>query len=251
MHPTDELIPILKKLRMSGVLNTLELRQNQAVEDNLSFSEFLYRLLSDEVERREAKQLKLRLRRASFEYAKTIEDFEFTFNPQIPKSKIIDLATCNFVVKSENIGLIGPAGVGKSHIAQALGHRACQAGYTVLYITAHRMFTELRAARADNSFDRKLARFSGPDLLIVDDLGLQPLNHDEPIALYEIIRQRYQRKAMIITSNRSVEEWYPLFRDELLASAALDRFLHHAHILIMDGQSYRNPPSKWQQSTSN
>lgn len=249
MHPTDELIPILKKLRMSGVLNTMELRQKQAIEDNLSFSEFLYRLLSDEVERREAKQLKLRLRRAAFEYAKTIEDFEFTFNPQIPKSKIIDLATCNFVVKSENIGLIGPAGVGKSHIAQALGHRACQAGYTVLYITAHRMFTELRAARADNSFDRKLARFCGPDLLIVDDLGLQPLNHDEPIALYEIIRQRYQRKAMIITSNRSVEEWYPLFRDELLASAALDRFLHHAHILIMEGQSYRNPPSKWQQST--
>ena len=241
MHATDELVPILKKLRMSGVLETLELRQNQAADDSLAHSEFLYRLLNDEVERREAKQLKLRLRRAQFEHEKTIDDFEFQFNPQIPKAKVIDLATCAFIEKRENVALIGPAGVGKSHISQALGHRACRTGHSVLYATAHQLFGELRAARADNSYDRRLLRYVSPDLLILDDLGLRPLAHDEPVVLYEVIRQRYERGALIVTSNRDIDEWYPLFQDDLLASAALDRFLHHAHVVVMKGKSFRNP----------
>lgn len=111
----------------------------------------------------------------------------------------------------------------------------------MLYVTAHRMFAELRAARADNTQDRRLARFTAPDLLIVDDLGLRPLAQDEPVLLYEVIRQRYERGALVVTSNRAIEEWYPLFQDDLLASAALDRFLHHAHVVVMEGRSYRNP----------
>jgi DNA replication protein DnaC len=241
MHPTDELTTILKKLRLSGVLQTLELRQTQAVEDNLSNVEFLYRLLSDEVERRDGKQLDMRLRRAMFDHAKTIDDFQFQFNPKVPKAKIIDLASCAFVEKHENVALIGPAGVGKSHISQALGHRACRAGFQAIYTPAQRMFAELRASRADGSFERKLLRYTTPDLLIIDDLGLTPLGRDEPVVLYEIIRQRYERGSMIITSNRDVDEWYPLFQDDLLASAALDRFLHHAHVIVMEGKSYRNP----------
>jgi DNA replication protein DnaC len=241
MHVNDELIPILKKLRMSGVLETLELRQKQAAEDDLSHPEFLFRLLSDEVERRESKQLRLRLSRAQFEHATTLDDFEFKFNPQIPKARIIDLATCGFIDKAENVAFIGPAGVGKSHIAQAIGHRACRAGHNAVYVTAHRLFGELRAARADNTQERKLLRFTSPELLIIDDLGLRPLAHDEPVLLYEIIRQRYERGSLIITSNRDIAEWYPLFQDDLLASAALDRFLHHAHVIVMEGRSYRNP----------
>lgn len=241
MHVNDELIPILKKLRMSGVLDTLDLRQRQAAEDNLSHAEFLFRLLSDEVERRESKQLQLRLSRAQFEHATTLDDFEFNFNPQIPKTRILDLATCGFIDKAENVALIGPAGVGKSHIAQALGHRACRAGHNVVYLTANRLFSELRAARADNTQERKLLRFASPELLIIDDLGLRPLAHDEPVLLYEVIRQRYERGSLIITSNRDIHEWFPLFQDDLLASAALDRFLHHAHVIVMQGRSYRNP----------
>ena len=165
MSPTDELIPILKKLRMSGVLQSLEARTRQAVEDDLSHSEFLYHLLHDEVERREAKQLTLRLGRANFEHQKSIEDFDFAFNTNVPKAKVLELATCAFIQKRENILLVGQTGVGKSHLAQALGHRACLAGHLVLYTSAHRMLAQLRAARADNTYDRKLLRYTKPGLL--------------------------------------------------------------------------------------
>lgn len=139
--------------------------------------------------------------------------------------------------------LVGPAGVGKSHVAQALGERACRAGYSVCYTPAHQMLTQLRAARADKSLDRRMLKFTAPDLLIIDDLGLRPLEHDEPVDLYEIIRARYERGAMVITSNRALEEWYPMFLDELMASAAMDRLLHHAHVIVLEGHSYRNPPA--------
>jgi DNA replication protein DnaC len=240
---TDDLIPLLKKLRLSGVLQSLELRTRQAADDDLSHGEFLMRLLSDEVERRDSKQLDMRLRRASFEGPRSIEDFDFHFNPKIPKSKIIDLATCTFVERKENVLLVGHAGVGKSHIAQALGQRACRAGYQALYVSAHDLLTQLRASRADETHDRRLQRFVAPDLLVIDDLGLRPLVSDEPIDLYEIIRGRYEHGSTIITSNRAIEEWPPLFGDLLLASAAMDRLLHHAHVIEMDGDTFRNPPS--------
>ena len=184
------------------------------------------------------------MRRAQFEHAKTIEDFDFTFNPKVPKTKLIDLATGHFVGRQENVLLVGPSGVGKSHVAQALGHRACRAGYSALYVTANKLFVELRAARADRSYDRKLQRVTNPALLIIDDLGLRPLRQEEPEDLYEIIRHRYEHGATLITSNRSIEEWYALFGDELLASAAMDRLLHHCHIIVMEGHSYRNPPPR-------
>ncbi|MEE9392639.1 MAG: IS21-like element helper ATPase IstB [Planctomycetota bacterium] len=243
MAIADELIPVLKKLRLSGILQTLDLRTKEAVDASFSHTEFLYRLCCDEVERRESKQLEMRLRRASFECTKRLEDFEWSFNPQIPKAKIIDLAACHFVAKMENALLIGPTGVGKSHLAQAIGERACRAGHAVCYTSAHRMLSELRAARADRSYDKKMLRFTAPDLLIVDDLGLRPLGGDEPIDLYEIIRARYERGATIITSNRAIEEWYPMFLDDLMASAAMDRLLHHAHVVVMTGASFRNPPA--------
>lgn len=240
----DELVPVLKKLRLSGVLATLELRTREAVDDALSHSEFLYRLCADEVQRRDGKQLDLRLKRATFEGHKTLEDFEWSFNPQIPKAKIVELATCHFVDRHENVLLIGPTGVGKSHLAQALGERACRAGHSVLYVSAHRMLSSLRAARADQSFDKRMLRFTSPDVLVIDDLGLRPLEGEEPIDLYEVIRARYERSSTVITSNRALEEWYPLFRDELMASAAMDRLLHHAHVVVIEGHSFRNPPAR-------
>jgi DNA replication protein DnaC len=244
MSPIDELAPILKKLRLSGVLQSLELRVRQTVEDDVHPAEFLLRVLHDEVERRESKQLEQRLRRAAFAPNKTFENFDFLFNPQIPKAKLIDLATCSFVSRKENVLIVGQSGVGKSHIAQALGHRACLAGYEVLYMPAHQLLASMRAARADGSYERRIARLTSIDVLIIDDLGLQPLRHDEPTDLYELIRVRYEVGPLVITSNRAVEEWPPLFGDALLASAAMDRLLHHAHVIDIEGESYRNPPSK-------
>lgn len=243
MSLTDELRPVFKKLRLSGILQTLDLRTKQAVEDNLGYAEFLHRVLNDEIERREAKQLDLRLHRANFEHDKTLEEFDFSFNSSVPKNKLIDLATCAFVRKHENVLLIGPAGVGKSHLAQAIGHRACRGGHKVLCVSAHDMMKQLRAARGSGTYDRRLLRFTTPDVLVIDDLGLRPLKDDEPLDLYEIIRQRYERGSIIITSNRAIDELALLFGDALLASAAMDRLVHHAHVLILEGDSYRNPPS--------
>lgn len=241
MGVADDLVPVLKKLRLSGVLQSLDLRNREATDDGLAHTEYLYRVLHDEVDRRESKQLSQRLRRASFEGMKSIEDFDFQFNPNVPKAKVFDLATCQFVARQANVLIIGHTGVGKSHLAQALGQRACRSGYSALYIEANDLLMQLRASRADQSYDRKLARFTAPDLLVIDDVGLRPLSGDEPLDLYEVIRRRYERGSIIATSNRAIEEWHPLFGDALLASAAMDRLLHHAHVIDIEGESYRNP----------
>jgi DNA replication protein DnaC len=224
------------------VLQSLELRLRQAGDDSLAYEEFLLRLLADEVDRRGAKQLEQRLRRASFEHHRTLEDFDFQFNPQLPKSKILELGTCTFVERNEPVLIVGPTGTGKSHLAQALGHRACRAGFTALYIAANELLRQLRTARADNTYDRKLLRFTAVELLIIDDLGLRPLVGEEAMDLYEIIRLRYERASTVVTSNRAVGELGTLFGDPLLASAAMDRLLHNAHVIVLEGDSYRNPP---------
>jgi DNA replication protein DnaC len=241
MSTTDDLVPILKKLRLSGLLQTLPIRQRQVEEDNLGSTEFLYRLLHDEVERRDAKQLQLRLTRAAFEHGRTLEDFDFTFNPKVPKARLLELASCVFVDRREWVLLVGPCGVGKSHLAQAIGHRAVRRGHAVLFTTAAQAFAQLRAGRGDGTYDRRFAKLVTPELLIVDDLGLRPLRGDEPEDLYELIRARYERGATVITSNRDVTEWPALFGDPLMASAAMDRVLHHAHVVVLEGRSHRNP----------
>jgi DNA replication protein DnaC len=244
MSPIDELIPLLKKLRLSGIMQTLELRNSEATDDDLTHSEFLLRLLTDEIERRDARHLELRLRRANFEHAKTLEAFDFHFNPQVPKSKIIDLATCAFIGQKRNAIFVGPTGVGKSHLAQAIGYRACLAGYTVVTRAAQDLFRDLRAGRADASVDQRLQKLAKLDLLIIDDLGLRPLAADEQLELYELVRIRHERASTIITSNRAVRELHALFADPLLAAAAMDRLLQNAHVITIEGDSHRNPPTR-------
>lgn len=243
MTGTDSLVPLLKKLRLSGLLDTLELRLRQATDDRLGYTDFLTRLLADEVERRDSQKLEQRLRRAAFPSHKSLEDFDWRFNPQLPREKLLELGTCGFVSRKEVVLLCGPAGVGKSHLAQALGQRACRAGFSVLYADAQALFASLRAARGDGSYGRLMLKYATTELLIVDDLGLRPLGPEESGDLYELVRRRYEQGALILTSNRAVSEWGALFGDALVASAALDRLLHHAHVVVLDGPSYRTQRS--------
>ena len=241
MSAYDDLVQLLKKLRLSGLLESLELRKRQASDDDLSHIEFLTYLLQDEVDRRDTKQLEQRIRRAGFEKLCTLEDFDWQFNPEIPKARILDLATCQFVSRTENIIFIGQAGLGKSHLAQSLAYRACRAGYSAQHIRAEELFRQLRAGRGDGSYERRLERLSKIDLLVVDDLGLRPLTAQEPLDLYELIRQRYERRSLVITTNRDIDELTRLLPDPLLATAAMDRLLHHSHVLYLKGETYRNP----------
>jgi DNA replication protein DnaC len=239
MELRHQLIPHLKRLRLSGVLETLETRNQQAIDGQWSYVEFLSRLLEDEVERRAQKQLALRIRRAAIDTTKTLEGFDFNFNPQLNRQQILELATCNYIRRKRNVLLCGPTGVGKTHLAQALTHAACRLGFTALFVNTYRMLQHLHGGRADGTLERRLQTYLRPDLLVLDDFGLKPLQPPGPADLYDIINERYERGSILITSNRALEEWADLFGDPLLASAGLDRLTHRAHVILMPGSSYR------------
>lgn len=229
----------LKRLRLSGILETLEMRTQQAIDGQWSYGEFLSRLLEDEVARREQKQLALRIRRAAINTTKTLEAFDFAFNPTLNRQRILDLATGDYIRQQRNILLCGPTGVGKSHVACGLAHEACVQGFNVLFVQTHKMLQHINGGRADGTRDRRLQTYLRPDVLVLDDFGLRPLQPPGPEDLYDIIDGRYERGSIVLTSNRAPAEWPDLFGDPLLASAGLDRLLHHAEILIITGASFR------------
>ncbi len=239
MDIIHQLIPSLKKLRLSGIAETLEVRQRQAISEKVPYLDFLSQLITDELERRQMRLLDRRLKKAGFEPQMTLSTYNFDFNPTINRQQILDMATTRFIEKKENVFLIGQAGVGKTHLAAALAHQACQKGFDVLFVKTPQVIRELMASKADMSWSTKMERFITPDLLVLDDWGLKPFGRQAADDLYEIIAERYEKGSIIITSNRSVKEWPELFGDPLLASAALDRLVHHAHIITITGKSYR------------
>lgn len=239
MSLDHQLTPMLRTLRLSGVLESLDVRNKQAVEQQLSFVEFLALLLQHEVERRAQNKLRLRLRRANFDPTKTLEGFDFRFNPKVNKAALFDLATCQFIERHENVLIYGPCGVGKSHLAQALAHEACRRGYEVLFVATSKMLQHLSGGRADQTRHQRLQKYLRPDLLVLDDFGLmrvQPPGHED---LYDVINSRYEHGSVLITSNRDREEWPEMFGEPLLASAALDRLIHNAHLVEITGRSFR------------
>jgi DNA replication protein DnaC len=245
-HP---LLPKLKKLKLSGMLETLELRAETAREETQSPLEFLALLLDDEIDRREQGRLRRRIKEAGLEEGKTLARFDFAAAPRVPKNLLADLAFCRFVERSENVLFVGPTGTGKSHLAQALAYEAIKRGRRVLYRPVHTILAGLHAARADGTYPRHRARLLNVDVLILDDFGLVPLSPQGVEDLYEIIRERYEERSILVTSNRAPEEWAEVFGNALLASAALDRLTHHAHIITLSGESYRQRQRKKRKSS--
>jgi DNA replication protein DnaC len=241
---THQLEAHLKDLRLFGMLETLAVRLAQATSGELGYIELIEVLLEDETARRDAAGLERRLRAAHFEQAAVIEDFDFSFNPKIPAGTIRDLATLRFVEAGESVILHGPVGVGKSMVAQALGHAACRRGYAALFVKTSRLLADLAGGHADHSFEARLRKWAKPQVLVLDDFAMRDFTLAQADDLYELITDRTGKSA-IFTANRAAPDWYSLFPNPVVAESILDRVVNGAHHLHMDGRSYRpvNRPS--------
>ena len=229
----------LKQLKLSGVLQTLDVRLTQTQNGEIGTVEFLDLILQDEIERRAAAAAALRIQRAVFQEEKTLESFDFSALPKLKPAMVRDLATCTFIDRQESVIFYGPTGVGKTHIAQGLGHMACRQGYRVLFTKVGKMLRSLVAARADQTWEKTIRKYTAPDLLILDDFGLQGFNQMQGEDLYEIISERVMKVSTVITSNRPVQDWLGLFPDQVMAQAVVDRLHQNAHFVVIEGDSYR------------
>jgi len=229
----------LKHLRLHRIEDLLESSLEKASRENQSYTDFLDQLLSEEVAAKKDKNVAMRTTMARFPFIKTLESFDFAFQPSIDKKRIKELATCRFIPNGENVIFLGPPGVGKTHLAVALGIKAVTEGCRTYFIAAMPLIASLTKAYAENRIEEKLKFYCQPKLLIIDEIGYIPIDRHGAHLFFQLISRRYEKGSLILTSNRSFSQWNEIFGDAVIATAILDRILHHSTTVNIKGNSYR------------
>jgi DNA replication protein DnaC len=243
MNTTAELKPLLKRLKLGAMLDTLPERLTLARRDQLDYAAFLQILLADEIARRDNRNLEVRLEKAGFEEICRLEDFDWNAGIKLDRQLIDLVFSLEFLNRHEHVLFVGPVGVGKSFLAQALGYAVARAGHNVRFTRADVYFRTLAQARVDHTIEKTFRSFLAPDLLIMDDFGLQRLTTQQSTDLYEIIIARHRKSSFVMTSNRAIDEWLGLFEDAVLGNSALDRLANASYQIVIEGTSYRERQS--------
>ena len=239
MTRSTDLTPLLKRLQLGPMAATLPERIALARREQLDYASFLEIIFSDEINRRAHRRIEMRLHQAGFQETCRLEDFDWSASITVDRRLLDAVFSLEFLARHEHVLLVGPAGVGKSFLAQALGYATVRAGHTVRFIHADDYFRTMNQARVDNSVERTFRSFLTPDLLILDDLGLHRFTAQQSADIYELILNRHRASSFVITSNRSVEEWLSLFEDPILGNSALDRLANASYQIVIEGSSYR------------
>ena len=234
-----ELSYLMTKLKLEHLEAQLDAVCEQAAQQELDYPTFLSQALAIEWQGRYQRGIDARLRQARFPWIKTFEQFDFDFQPSLDRRQVRELAALRFVEHAHNVVILGPPGVGKTHLAVAFGVKAVEAGYSVLFLTLETLMTRLLRARHENRFERTLQQLTYPKLLIIDEIGYLPLSRDEASLFFRLVVRRYERASLIVTSNKSFLDWGEVFNDHVLATAILDRLLHYSTTLNIKGESYR------------
>jgi len=229
----------MQALKLKGMLAHYQEVTEKASQNNLSYTEYLSLLFEEELKRKNEGTVKTKINKARFPFIKTLEEFDFSFQPSIREKEIIALGSLDFVEKKENIIFLGPPGVGKTHLSVALGIKACMAKYRVAFITAQKLLEELLLSAKDGSLLDKLLGYSRLNLLIIDELGYMPVTKEQANLLFRLVSMRYEKGSIILTSNYNFNEWGEIFSDQVVAAAIIDRLVHHARIFYINGTSYR------------
>ncbi|HWT77293.1 MAG TPA: IS21-like element helper ATPase IstB [Candidatus Methylomirabilis sp.] len=235
----ERVFAALKRLQLTHLRDTLAAVLSQAAKEQWTYLEFLDQILGREVDAQQGKRIRMGMQIAHFPCVRTIEGFDFAFHPSADERLIRELSTGNFIAHGENVLIFGPPGVGKSHLAIGLGRKIVEQGHTVRFTTATALLSILGKAETEGGLSDKLTEYCKPRLLIIDELGYLPFERRAAHLFFQLVNRRYEKGSLLVTTNQRVSEWGIVFGDEVLATAILDRLLHHSHTLLITGESYR------------